>query len=201
MTTALCLRRLGGDARPLSATAWAEPATSGERNLLDTLAGPVLDLGCGPGRLVVALAERGVPALGVDASGHAVELAGENGAPVLQRSVFDRLPGEGRWASILLIDGNIGIGGAPATLLARAATLLAPGGTIVVETERPGTPTTVGLARLEREAEVTDWFPWAWVAADDVDELATRAGLRTDRRQVVEQRWFSFLRHDPEAVR
>ena len=30
---------------------------------------------------------------------------------VLHRSVFDRLPGTGRWGTVLLLDGNLGIGG------------------------------------------------------------------------------------------
>ena len=37
--------------------------------------GPTIDLGCGPGRLVAHLIERGVPALGVDVSATAIDLA------------------------------------------------------------------------------------------------------------------------------
>ena len=37
------------------------------------------------------------------------------------RCVFGAVPGAGRWRTILLLDGNIGIGGAPAALLRRAA--------------------------------------------------------------------------------
>ena len=40
------------------------------------------------------------------------------GGPALRRSVFDPLPGEGRWGTALLLDGNIGIGGDPRALLA-----------------------------------------------------------------------------------
>lgn len=191
------LRRDDGTVLPLAASAWAAPATAGERELLHSLAGPVLDLGCGPGRLVEALAEVGIPALGVDASWHAVEQAAKRGAAVLQRSVFDRLPGEGRWSSVLLFDGNIGIGGAPRALLARAASLLAPHGRIVVETDPPGAPTTTGMARLERESgpatETTPWFPWAWVGAHDVDRLADAAGLHRVGLHIVEGRWFTML--------
>ena len=41
------------------------------------------------------------------------------GGPALVRSVFETLPGEGRWDTVLLMDGNIGIGGDPAALLGR----------------------------------------------------------------------------------
>ena len=59
--------------------------------------GPTIDLGCGPGRLVAHLVQRGVPALGVDQSATAVALARRSGAPALRRDVFDPLPGTGRW--------------------------------------------------------------------------------------------------------
>src|SRR6476469_10226998 len=74
-------------------------------------AGPTIDLGCGPGRLVAHLVQRGVPALGVDQSATAVALARRSGAPVLRRDVFDPLPGTGRWHTVLLADGNVGLGG------------------------------------------------------------------------------------------
>jgi SAM-dependent methyltransferase len=153
----------------------------------------VLDLGCGPGRLVEALAEAGAPALGVDASRHAVQLTGRRGAAVLHRSLFDQLPGEGRWSSVLLFDGNIGIGGSPTALLIRAGKLLAPHGQIIVETEPPGAITIIGKARLEADAWISDWFPWAWVGHQDLAELALAAGLRRVAHHVVEDRWFTTL--------
>lgn len=55
------------------------------------------------------------------------------GGSALCRSVFDPLPGRGSWGTVLLIDGNIGIGGNPAALLRRAAELTARGGSLLVE--------------------------------------------------------------------
>src|SRR5207247_1691171 len=82
--------------------------------ILAAVDGPVIDLGCGPGRLVLSLARRRVPALGVDTSPSAVALARSRGAAALQRDLFGPLPGEGRWGTAPLFDGNVGIGGAPA---------------------------------------------------------------------------------------
>src|SRR5204863_7462240 len=93
--------------------------TAPEEARLAAMAAPVLDVGCGPGRLVVGLARRGAVALGVDPAPAAVALARGRGAAVLQRSVFDPLPGHGRWRTIVLADGNIGIGGDPVRLLRR----------------------------------------------------------------------------------
>lgn len=188
------MRIRGGGTRPLALDDWHAAATPSEREILGGLDGPVLDLGCGPGRLVVALAELGVPALGVDASPSAVRWATATGAPVLQRSVFERLPAEGRWAAVLLFDGNVGIGGDPVGLLARVRGLLAPDGVAVVEVDPPGSATHVREVRLERGGERTPWFPWAWVGADGVGDVAATAGLALSGWEVADTRWFALLR-------
>ena len=107
---------------------WSEPADADDAWLLDRCTGPTVDLGCGPGRLLAALARRGVQALGVDHSPVAQEQCRARGVVMLRRDVFARVPGEGRWSHVLLADGNIGIGGDPLRLLERAAGLLAAAG-------------------------------------------------------------------------
>ncbi|WP_330174668.1 class I SAM-dependent methyltransferase [Streptomyces sp. NBC_01498] len=130
----LFLRRTDGWLLPLDVERWCARADAADLSALRRCEGAVLDIGCGPGRLVAALAARGRRALGVDVSAAAVERTTRLGGTALRRSVFDPLPGEGRWGTVLLIDGNIGIGGDPAGLLRRAGGLLAHGGLIIVET-------------------------------------------------------------------
>ena len=103
--------------------------------LLSRCEGPVLDIGCGPGRLVESLAARGTPALGIDISTRAVTQTAARGGSVLLRAVQHRLPGEGRWGTVLLADGNIGIGGDPGALLSRCHDLLMAGGVALVEAD------------------------------------------------------------------
>ena len=51
------------------------------------------------------------------------------GPPVALRcTAARRPPGEGRWDTVLFIDGNVGIGGDPIALLRRVRQLLAPAG-------------------------------------------------------------------------
>jgi len=154
----------------------------------------VLDVGCGPGRHTVALGHRGLLALGVDITPAALAWAVPRGAMVLHRSVFDRLPGTGRWGTVLLLDGNLGIGGDPRALLTRSAELLAPHGLVVAELDPPGTPTAPTTARLEVAGAPGPWFAWDRVPADAVAPLAEAAGLTVRESWRTDGRWFAVLR-------
>jgi SAM-dependent methyltransferase len=139
--------------------------------------GPTIDLGCGPGRLVAHLVQRGIPALGVDQSATAVRLARHSGAPALLRDVFEPLPGTGRWQTVLLADGNIGLAGDPCRVLRRARELMRPGGHCVVELD-PGTDgVRIRWVRLESSRGVGPWFKWASVGVDCAAALAEEVGL------------------------
>jgi SAM-dependent methyltransferase len=173
---------------------WARPADLDERALLAELRGPVLDVGCGPGRLVTALGEQGTPALGIDVAPIAAELAADRGALMLSYSVFDRLPGQGRWPTVLLLDGNIGIGGDPASLLVRVREVLAPGGLALVEVEGPGVPSGSRRAVLELDRGAISVLPWAHVGVDDLHELALSCGFILDAVRLIGRRWFGWLR-------
>lgn len=188
------LRDDRGDVLTLEPARWHGPVTTPERVLLANLRRPVLDVGCGPGRIVEAAIRSGVVALGVDPAPAAVALARQRGCPVLQRSVFDALPGEGRWGSALLWDGNIGIGGDPVRLLRRCGGLVRPEGRIIVELEPPGTRSRRCRARLERGEQASGWFGWSVVGTDAIAALAADAGLVTDAISIVaDGRWFATL--------
>lgn len=195
----LYLRRGDGWLLPLDVERWCEAPDGADRTVLDRCRGAVLDIGCGPGRLVCALAARGHRALGIDVSPEAVARTARSGAAALHRSVFDTLPGEGRWDTALLIDGNIGIGGDPAALLRRTAEVLAVTGSLIVECAQTetgadvdercevrvadgrgglGAPfpwARVGPAALARHAAAADWAPAGrWTAAGRAFTLLTR---------------------------
>ncbi|MFD9359660.1 hypothetical protein [Streptomyces sp. NPDC060031] len=97
----------------------------------------------------------------------------------MSRSVFDPLPDEGRWGTALLIDGNIGIGGAPRRLPQRVREVVAPEGLLLVET----TPGDVDERRRVRihsgHRPVSTVFPWAvaerWTSARGRHFVALRA--------------------------
>lgn len=117
------------------------------------------------------------PALGVDLSATAVKLARTSGAPALRRDVFEPLPGTGRWQTVLLADGNVGLGGDPIRVLRRAAELLCSGGRCVAEFDSGISGIDVGWVRLESSRTIGPWFRWASVGIDYVPTLAAQVGL------------------------
>jgi SAM-dependent methyltransferase len=190
---ALTARDADGRAWPLRVDRWLSPAHGADVRLLGRAVGPVLDVGCGPGRHVRALVALGVPALGVDVSRAAVDVARAGGAPVHHGDVFGPVPEAGTWATALLLDGNVGIGGDPAVLLARVAALLAEGGTILTEVDPPGTGLSTAAIRLDDGRLLSDAFAWARVGADAIRAVAHAAGLRVAASWDDEGRWFTQL--------
>ena len=172
---------------------WCGPVDAVDLALLARASGAVLDVGCGPGRLVAELVRQGQHALGVDVAAAAVHLTTQAGGAAIRRSVFARLPGEGLWDAVLLADGNVGIGGDPAGLLRRCRALARPEGCVLVELAAPGTGCSTVPTRLERDGKTTPWFDWAHVGVDAVDGPAALAGLRVLDRWDAGDRWFASL--------
>ena len=185
-----------GSVTPLWADDWRR-LRPGDASLIDRCSGPTLDVGSGPGRLAVALAERGVPTLGINVAPHAVRIARSAGSLTLLRDVFGRVPGTGRWMIVLLADGTIGIGGDPTALLQRVAELLAPLGRALVEVQPPGRELRRERVRVRHSHgcghQAGDWFPWAQVGADQLSGIAAEAGLFTDETWSCGGRWFAML--------
>src|SRR5690606_38044438 len=100
----LFLRRTDGWLLPLDVERWCAEPDPADLDVLGRCEGAVLDVGCGPGRLVAALGARGHRALGIDVSEAAVAHTVGRGGQALLRSVFDPLPGTGRWGTALLAD-------------------------------------------------------------------------------------------------
>jgi SAM-dependent methyltransferase len=188
------LRADDGTSSALALGRWLGTPPLEEQRLLSRVESPVLDVGCGPGRHALALAQRGVVVLGVDVAPSAVAVARERDIAVLERSVFDRLPGERRWAAALLLDGNVGIGGSPERLLARVRELLSPTGRVLVELEAPGASSGIRRVRVERGDATGPWFYWATVSVDDIVSLAVRTRLAVAEVWSQNARWFAEIR-------
>ncbi|WP_327705496.1 class I SAM-dependent methyltransferase [Streptomyces decoyicus] len=183
----LFLRRSDGWLLPLEVERWCAGADTADLSALRRCEGAVLDIGCGPGRLVAALAAQGRRVLGIDVSAAAVARTTATGGSALHRSVFDSLPHEGSWGTALLLDGNIGIGGDPCALLTRTAELVTRQGLLIVETTPADVDERVRV-RVERghhphshprtgtRHTPGDPFPWARVGTPALLRHAATAG-------------------------
>lgn len=189
----LLLRAADGRCWPFPVSRWAAPLDHADRTLLARCAGPTLDVGCGPGRLVSALAGQGVPVLGVDCSLAAVRSALNRGGTALHRSIFDRLPGEGRWHRVLLADGNIGIGGDPIALLRRVRALLGCRGQALVEVDAATVDEVVQVRLCHPDGRCGAPWQWARVGLPALHRYAIVVGLAVTAQWHQDGRNFAAL--------
>ncbi|GAA0628423.1 class I SAM-dependent methyltransferase [Streptomyces crystallinus] len=190
----LFLHRQDGWLLPLEVERWCAAPDPADLTVLRRCRGAVLDIGCGPGRLVVALAALGTAALGVDVSPEAVRRTRRSGGSALCRSVFDPLPGEGRWHTALLLDGNVGIGGDPAALLTRAARLLEPEGQLIVEAAPLDVDERVEVRVADGRGAFGAAFPWSRLGSAALLRYARATGWRAAERWTSAGRPFVVLR-------
>ncbi len=181
---------------------WLAAADQVDADVLTRATVPVLDVGCGPGRILAHLTDRGMLSLGIDIAATAVSLTRGRGLNALRRNIFARLPGEGRWGSVLLLDGNIGIGGDPATLLERARQLLVPTGRVIVETHPDRHVDEQCTVRFTHTGEpIGPSFPWAHVGLDALSRYGELAGFTIIETWTARARAFAVLQRVPLATR
>lgn len=170
------LRLSDGRLVPLDVARWSAPADADDESLLTRARGAVLDVGCGPGRLTAALHARGADVLGLEIDPALPVLARDAGAPLLVGDVFAQVPRAGQWDTVLLADGNVGIGGDASALLRRCGELVRPGGQVLVELV-PGAAPPAGPVRLEGLGSISTWFRWALLGRAALPAAAAAAGL------------------------
>jgi SAM-dependent methyltransferase len=121
-------------ARPES---WA----NAERQILRHVAsGPVLDLGCGGGRHALYFQDLGLDVTAVDVSPGAIEVSRKRGVRDARLLDLRSPPDDQPWGSVLMMCGNLGLGGSWAEtreLLALLSERSAPGAVLIGDTVDP----------------------------------------------------------------
>jgi glycosyltransferase A (GT-A) superfamily protein (DUF2064 family)/SAM-dependent methyltransferase len=204
MTTVSNLRRARVDGEsplPLDIARWSGAADAVDMLVVARCEPPVIDLGCGPGRMVQALTESGRPALGVDMSSVAVELSKARGGMALRRRIDEPLPAEGRWGTVLLMDTNVGLGGDVAALLARCMRLVLPGGLIICEVDPIPGRHEVHTVILRTQRTTSLPMRWSRVGASALLEVATLLDLLLVEEWTSGVRAFVALRSMTDAIR
>ena len=157
-----------------------QPPPENEQGLLAQLNGPVLDVGCGPGRHLLWLQEQGTEAVGIDISPRTVAVARDRGcADVRVMSVFDLDFEPETFNGVIMMFNNMGIGGTEQgtrQMLSALLDVTAPGGKLLaavrdpLATEKPvhlayhqanrdaGRPPGQVRIRYEYEGKVEQWF-------------------------------------------
>jgi SAM-dependent methyltransferase len=178
----------------LDGVRWSSPADPVDQMVVSRCEPPVIDVGCGPGRMVRALQQSGRAVLGIDISSVAVEAGSGGGGQVLRRHLAEPLPGEGRWGTALLLDGNIGIGGDVHALLRRCRDLVGPGGLIICEVDPDRDRHDAYEVVLSDNRRRSAAMPWASIGGRALQRLAAGVDLITAEEWCADHRVFLALR-------
>ena len=172
-----------------------------EAGLLAQAEGPVLDVGCGAGRTLLWLEQKGIKATGIDLSSGAVKVSRLRGCrDVHHGDVMAEGSGlfeEQKFQTVVLFGNNVGIGGTiegAATLLRRLAFLTSPDGHLLVtgldiaQTDErhhiayhdanlaKGRPRGEISMRFEYQGKVSDWVQWFHPEPAELELLANESG-------------------------
>jgi ArsR family transcriptional regulator len=151
-------------------------AALGKRSL-----GRLVDIGTGTGRMIELFGPRASHATGIDRSSDMlrvarVKLEAAGIAPSLRQGDMYALPLDDQSADTIVIHQVLHYAHSPATAIAEAARVLAPGGTLLVVDfaahDREELRTTDAHIRLGFEDEVmTSWFASAGLEVDQIRHL------------------------------
>jgi hypothetical protein len=127
-----------------------------ERELLEDVTEPVLDLGCGAGRHALFLQEQGMHVVGLDNSPGAVKVCERRGLKDVRLADLREPPDDEAWGTVLLMCGNFGLAGGwdeTREFLARLHGTCSPGASIVADSVDPtlnNDPTSVAYRAAKR---------------------------------------------------
>ena len=145
--------------------------------------GPVLDLGAGAGRASLYLQERGMAVTAVESSPGAADVCRRRGVADVRVGDLNDPPTDQRWRTVLLLCGNLGLGGSwegNQRLLRRLAAVSAPGALLIGDSVDGGGRAEIGL-RIRYGDLVTPWWRQRNVAARELPDLVRGTGWSIDR--------------------
>ncbi len=175
-----------------------------ERQALRYMRGRILDVGCGAGRVALALQERGLSVVGLDSSSRAVAAAKLCGVKDVRRGFLDHL---GRtiatFDTVVFFGNNFGLFGTPLRareLLSEWAAAAKPDTRIFMESTSAyfggapgfdrsyyrrnrdlGLPPGYVRLRYRYEGLTGDWFSWLFVSKREMRELLRGTGWHQAR--------------------
>jgi SAM-dependent methyltransferase len=184
----------GGETYFAPFTDWSPHVQAAMRHLR----GPVLDIGCGAGRVCLYAQEQGLDALGTDISPLAIETCRLRGVRRAEAVAISELsPALGRFATVVMCGNNWGLMGTPGRarwLLRRFRQLTTPDAVILAESCNPyatanpdhldyharnrarGRMAGQLRLRVRYRRACTPWFDYLFVSPDEMRELVAGTG-------------------------
>ncbi len=158
-----------------------------ERELLPHItAGPVLDLGAGAGRASLWFQDRGLDVTAVENSVKARHVCRQRGVVDVRLGDLNDPPADKPWGAVLLLRGNLGLGGsheAIRALLIKLAHMCAPGAVLIGDTVDPGESRSITL-RIRYRDEATPWWPQYNVPVSEIPAVVEGTGWTLQRHLV-----------------
>lgn len=145
--------------------------------------GPVLDLGGGAGRAALYFQERGLHVTLVESSPGAVEVCRARGVRDARLGDLNDPPHDQRWGAVLLLCGNLGLGGSwegNRALLTRLAELTLPDAVLIGDSVNVS-PEGLGL-RIRYGDMITPWWRQRNVASSEMPALVKGTGWDIERQ-------------------
>ena len=163
------------------------------------LRGPILDVGCGGGRVALHLQRLGYDVVGVDYSRLAIQATRARGVHRARRASIEQLDAEvARSGSILLFGNNFGVFGTPANarrLLVEWARAARPGTRLFLESTDPfsggapiidrayclenrrrGRPAGQVQMRIWYGGRSSEWIPWFFASRAELRAIVRHTG-------------------------
>jgi SAM-dependent methyltransferase len=185
------------DTADSAASYFRAPRGNADREVLGTLTGRILDLGCGPGSYTLFLEQRGLEVVAIDASPGAIDVCRERGCGDARVIAIDEVDATlGRFDAIVCMGNTFGIDANPGTLpdrLDRMRSVLAPNGRLVLALLDPlatsdpnhlryhernraaGRPAGLTRARLEYRGEMSDWWHLWLLTESELRDVVAQA--------------------------
>jgi 2-polyprenyl-3-methyl-5-hydroxy-6-metoxy-1,4-benzoquinol methylase len=174
-----------------------------ERQAIRLAKGKVLDIGCGGGRVLLHIQERGLEAVGIDISPLALELCRRRGAKDVRLLSIRKLSRKtGIFDTIVMYGNNFGLFGNPRRakwLLKKFYGMTSPDALIIAETIDPYKTTMkehleyhkanrakgkLGgelRLRIRHKKYIGDWFEYLFVSKKELGEILKGTGWQVKR--------------------